>query len=298
VFKKFSCKTYGEVAKLYALPPWQRPADATALRRTVHFSQSAESESVAGKVKDMVAEATSASDGKQRKKLEATEKKKQGVMDALAASQRAADAADPSSWKDHLQGGAIQGCICRRAGEECRDPNCAWRTKAATAQPAADVLDLCDSDDSDNAGAPKTDLSATTVTRAADEDAGVGGAKKASSVGRKVKDMVTGAASQVVAAAAAVAQLVTPKKRREQKRQSREEGAAAGSADRQPQEKKQRITEQVARTAGATFPALSLTSTPLSIAASRSNSSDVDEDDDDDDDVAEMGHQRSGQFTL
>jgi hypothetical protein len=158
------------------------------------------------------------------------------------------------------------------------------------------VLDLCDSDDSDNAGAPKTDLSATTVTRAADEDAGVGGAKKASSVGRKVKDMVTGAASQVVAAAAAVAQLVTPKKRREQKRQSREEGAAAGSADRQPQEKKQRITKQVARTVGATFPALSLTSTPLSIAASRSNSSDVDEDDDDD--VAETGHQRSGQFTL
>ena len=219
-------------------------------------------------------------------------------MDALAASQRAADAADPSSWKDHLQAGTTQGCICRRAGEECRDPNCAWRTKAATAQPAADVLDLCDSDDSDNAGAPKTDIAA--LTRTADEGAGAGGAKEASSVGRKVKDMVAGAASQVATAAAAVAQLMTPKKRREQKRWSREEGAAAGSAagsaDRQPQEKKQRITKQVAQTVGATFPALSLTSTPLSIAASRSNSSDVDEDDDDD--VAETGHQRSGQFTL
>jgi hypothetical protein len=83
---------------------------------------------------------------RQRKKLEAAEKKKQHnqekLMDALAASQRAADAADPSSWKDHLQAGAIQGCICRKAGEECRDPNCAWRIKAATAQPAADVLDL------------------------------------------------------------------------------------------------------------------------------------------------------------
>jgi hypothetical protein len=215
----------------------------------------------------------SANNRRQRKKLEAAKKKKQGVMDALATSQRAADAADPSSWKDHLQGGATQGCICRRAGEECRDPNCAWRTEAVTAQPAADVIDLCDSDDSDNAGVPKTDNSALIrATRTDDEGEGVGGAKEASSVRRKVKDMVAGAAVQVATAAAAVAQLITaPKKRREQKRWSREEGAAAGSTDRQPQEKKQRISKQVALTVGATFPALSLTSKPLSIVTSNSS---------------------------
>ncbi len=29
-------------------------------------------------------------------------------------------------WTDHRQSFSIQGCICRRAGEECRDPKCCW----------------------------------------------------------------------------------------------------------------------------------------------------------------------------
>ena len=29
-------------------------------------------------------------------------------------------------WTDHRQSFSIQGCICRRAGDECRDPKCFW----------------------------------------------------------------------------------------------------------------------------------------------------------------------------
>jgi hypothetical protein len=29
-------------------------------------------------------------------------------------------------WTDHRQSFSIQGCICRRAGEVCRDPKCCW----------------------------------------------------------------------------------------------------------------------------------------------------------------------------